>query len=1173
VPYGKFPLSFVANEGQTHNRVKYISHGRDYALFLTGDELTLKLSDKKPGPKAQASIAGGRLPALSRQLLPTQSFWQWTSGAGLTTRDNAQQTTNSVLRLHLVGANRNANLVGEKELLGKANYFIGNDPKQWRTNLRTYGRVRYRRVYPGVELLCYGNQGGQLEYDFMVAPGADPKAIQLRVETGSWQAEAGNWNSEGEELRAEIVGNGDLVIRTSAGEVRFRKPTAYQPTGSKNVSDDSDFLIQRSDLLDVRYVLTTDDQIRFQLPNYDKGRPLVIDPVLVYSTYLGGSAYDSGTGIAVDSSGAAYVTGWTSSLDFPMVNPLQANCEGCSGLSSFDTFVAKLSPSGSALVYSTYLGGSGSDQGTAIAVDSAGSAYVAGLTTSTDFPVTPGAFDTTASGEPYTTPCYVGFPCAHAFVSKLKADGSALVYSTYLGGNAWDDATGIAVDSSGNAYVTGDTYTANFPTTNPIQAGAGIFVLKLNVTGTAPIYSTTLGGDSAISSTQGGVTPSSYGIAIDSSGSAYVTGFTYATDFPVTPGGFQTTAGAPCGHAPGPTPCAHAYVFKLNAAGSALVYSTYLRGSSNDYGFGIALDSSQNAYVTGSTTSTDFPTVNAFQTVNNGFLGTAFVSKLNAAGSALVYSTYLGGSSTDSGNAIAVDSFGSAYVTGPAQSTDFPTVNAIQATCSNNSYLNPAVFVTELNAAGSAPIFSTYLGCSNDVPTENGDFGAVGQAIAVDSGGNAYVTGWTGASDFSVANPLQAKLQGTQNLFVAKMSARSAGPWAAFSPSGLTFAAQKLSTTSPSQTATVSNGGTSDLRISSVAIVGADAADFAVSGDSCTAATIPASGACTVSVTFTPTTNGTRSASLNFIDNASNSLQAVALTGWSSSSFPLAVVSPASLSFGPQWAGTSSAPQPVTLSNTGNAPLLIASIAISGMFTETNNCGRSLAAGSSCTINVVFAPAEGGALPRTLDLTDDSNGLANSAQSVNLNGICQYFTMSQVTLPPYNVSPGQPASYEISVAAVGGFDHSVGFSCAITRSDASCTVSPNSLTPSSTPTNITVTVTIPASSVGGGRIPPSHPPHLPIPQSLLMLAALPAGVAWKVQAWKHVGTGRKRAALLLLAMGTLLALGLGACGGAPGGLSPVPVTTVTNYTMRVTGTATSGSITLAEWLNYVLSAS
>jgi Beta-propeller repeat len=756
--YDKLPLSFVPNEGLTDNVVKYFSRGRGYTLLLAGDELTLKLSGNRPQAKAQAPLASHRLPAYSHGLLSIHSIWPEVPGSGLPASDNSPGTANSALRLRLVGASRDASPTGEEELPGKANYFIGNDPKQWRTNLPTYGRVRYRHVYPGIDLVCYGNQGGQLEYDFIVAPGANPKTIHLRVESAYRQSESGRWGSGRRNSKPEIAGNGDLVVRTNGGEVRFRKPVAYQPGSSKQVSGDSELTIRKARLPEVRYLITPDEEIRFELSNYDQSRPLVIDPVLAYSTYLGGSSFDSGTGIAVDSFGAGYVTGQTSSLDFPTSGRLQSDCDDCSD-QSFDAFVAKLSPTGSALVYSSYLGGSGNDQGTGIALDMAGSAYVTGYTTSMDFPVTPGALQTTVSSGP-TEACSVWSPCDHAFVSKLSADGSTLVYSTYLGGNAWDTANAIAVDSSGNAYVTGGAYTANFPTTTPLQAGEGIYVFKLNAAGSAPIYSTTLGGDSAINAPEGGATPTAYGIAVDSSGSAYVTGFTYSTTFPVTAGAFQTTAGPPCGYAPGPIACAHAYVFKLNAAGTALVYSTYLRGSSYDYGYGIALDSSLNAYITGSTTSLDFPTLNAFQTVNEGFLGTAFISKLNAAGSDLVYSTYLGGTSTDSGYAIAVDSFGSAYATGMAQSTDFPTLNAIQATCTTDSYLNPAAFVTELNASGSAPIFSTYLGCSNEMPAGNSSDGAIGQSIAVDSGGGVYTTGWTGASDFPVANPLQATLRG-----------------------------------------------------------------------------------------------------------------------------------------------------------------------------------------------------------------------------------------------------------------------------------------------------------------------------------------------------------------------------------------------------------------------------
>ncbi|MGB6474111.1 MAG: SBBP repeat-containing protein, partial [Candidatus Sulfotelmatobacter sp.] len=497
------------------------------------------------------------------------------------------------------------------------------------------------------------------------------------------------------------------------------------------------------------FVLRGPHRIGFVLGPYDHSQPLVIDPTLAYSTYLGGNYQDSGTSIAVDSSGNVYVTGYTGSTNFPTVNALQATDNG----GTSDAFVTKLNASGSALDYSTYLGGNDADYGYGIAVDSSGNAYVTGSTHSTNFP-TVNPIQATDNGF------------YNAFIAKLDPSGSALVYSTYLGGSHDDYGYGIAVDSSGSAYVTGSASSTNFPTVNAFQAACGgggeggcpgytdAFVAKLNPAGSALIYSTYMGGS---------YTDYGTAIAVDSSGDAYVTGFTASyviasvpgsTNFP-TANPFQATCG---GTAEG-LGCGDAFVAELNPTGSALVYSTYLGGSAiEDYGYGIAVDSSGNAYVTGATASTDFPVANPLQPTNTGD-GDAFVTKVNAAGSALVYSTYLGGSGGGNfGNGIAVDSSGNAYVTGYTESAHFPTANPPQGTLGGSF----DAFVTKFDPAGSALVYSTYLGGSNDDQ---------GNGIAVDSSGNAYVTGFTYSTNFPTVSPLQKTNSATYGTaFIAKIS-------------------------------------------------------------------------------------------------------------------------------------------------------------------------------------------------------------------------------------------------------------------------------------------------------------------------------------------------------------------------------------------------------------------
>jgi hypothetical protein len=621
------------------------------------------------------------------------------SAAGVGAEAQAQAPDSDVLRSRFVGANPEPQVIGLDALAGTSNYFIGSDPSQWHTGIATYGRVEYQNLYPGVDLVYYGDQR-QLEYDYVVAPEADPGVIKLAI--------------DGAESMA-LDGQGDLVLHASGGDVLEHAPVVYQEVGGirQPVSG--------------RFVLGGDGQVGFAVGAYDPSLPLVIDPVLSYSTYLGGPG-TGGLGITVDAAGNAYVTGGANSAGFPTTaGAFQTTYSG--GLD--DAFVTELNPTGTALVYSTYLGGTDFDYGFRIAVDAVGNACVTGFTDSADFPTTTGAFRTTYGGND------------DAFVAKLNATGTALVYSTYLGGAGLDRGADIAVDASGDAYVTGTT-SGGFPTTAGAfqRAFRGVydaFVAKLNPTGTALVYSTYLGGTD---------NDQAFGIAVDTFGAAYVTGETHSTGFPTTPGAFQTSYGG--GY--------DAFVTELNPTGTALVYSTYLGGTGDDVGRGIAVDGAGNAYVTGYTDSADFPTTaGAFQAAFGGGYD-AFVTKLNATGTALVYSTYLGGTHWDEGWGIAVDAVGDAYVTGYTESTDFPTTTgAFQTTFGGGD-----AFVTKLNATGTALVYSTYLG---GVGHDEGDH------IAVDAAGNAYVTGFTSSPDFpTTPGAFQTSNRGYGDAFVAKFA-------------------------------------------------------------------------------------------------------------------------------------------------------------------------------------------------------------------------------------------------------------------------------------------------------------------------------------------------------------------------------------------------------------------
>jgi hypothetical protein len=604
-----------------------------------------------------------------------------------------------------------------------------------------------------------------------------------------------------------------------------------------------------------RYVLEANNQVRFLVSSYDPTRPLVIDPVLSYSTYLGGSNEDEADAVAVDTAGSAYVTGYTASSNFPTVNPFQSQCASCAASTpAWDVFVSKLNSAGNALAYSTFLDGSGNDLGGGIAVDAAGNAYVTGSTQSPDFP-TVNAYESVYSG------------LGDAFVTKINPTGSALVYSTYLHlsiGNS------IAVDGAGNAYVTGAA-SSGFPTANARQptpgGGTDAFVTKLNPSGAALVYSTFLGG----SAEDGG-----RGIAVDAAGNAYVTGFTKSTDFPTAHPLQASNAGGTCGTAPQTYTCPNVFVTKLNPAGSALIYSTYLGGSNQDFGNGIAVDAAGSAYLTGYTQSSNFPTANPFQaSYGGGTCGTgsqahacndAFVTKLNSTGSALVYSTYLGGSADDQGFGIAVDSADNAYVAGGTSSTDFPTVNSLQP--DNSPY--GTIFVAKFDTAGLALVYSTYLGGSLQ------DFGS---SIAVDAANNAYITGGAGSSNFPVVGALQAKYGGDIDAFVAKISPGGAAPALSPSPPNLAFSPQSIGSSSTPQTVTVTNTGATGLTISTVMFGGTNASDFAASTDTCAGATVAPNDTCKVGITFTPSTIEGLSATLIFTDNASGSPQSVGLSG------------------------------------------------------------------------------------------------------------------------------------------------------------------------------------------------------------------------------------------------------------------------------------------------------
>jgi hypothetical protein len=673
----KVQVPFVANEGQVSDKtVKYYARtfGGNFYVRENGEMVYIVSSQPEKKDKK-----------------------------GLRKPDGSGEVKTTSIKETLVDA-RKTSVEAKDPALTKVNSFIGNDRSKWKTNMATYGSVSVGEVYDGITLSLKAC-GSTVEKIFTVNPGADPKLIRLAMAGAS---------------SLKVNEQGELEVETGPGVVRFSKPAAYQERDGVRK--------------DVRVAYVVDgNTYGFRAAENDGTLPLVIDPKFSYSTYLGGSGYEQGRGIAVDGLGNAYVTGYTLSDDFPTQDPYQSVYEG-----NEDAFVAKLDSSG-ALAYSTYLGGTNWDEGLGIAVDGDGNAYVTGLTYSSDFPnLYP--FQATIGGS------------EDAFVTKFDSSGG-LVYSTFLGGAAQDVGMGIAVDVLDNAYVTGFTLSSNFPTLHQVPGTKGTmqdaFVTKLHLDqGVGHVvldYSTYLGG---------GGPDDGLGIAVDASGDAYVTGWTQSTDFP-TKNPYQATYGGPD---------QDAFVTKLTWSGVdptlSLDYSTYLGGSSFEEGRGIAVDEGGNAYVTGSTSSAvGFPVQSAYQSTQKG-ADDAFVTKFDSSGG-LVYSTYLGGSASEEGYGIAVDGLGNAYVTGRTRSTDFPTQDPYQADCRGIE----DAFVTKLNPSGTALVYSTYLGGSD---TEEG------YGIAVDAGGNLYVTGYTYSTDFPTRlDSFQPHFTGavdTYHAFIVKLS-------------------------------------------------------------------------------------------------------------------------------------------------------------------------------------------------------------------------------------------------------------------------------------------------------------------------------------------------------------------------------------------------------------------
>lgn len=676
--FAHLPMSFEENKGQVDAQARYFARGQGYAVFLTPDSAVLTLRSTV-GANRRAHTRGGEKPLV-------------------------RETS---VRLSLAHANPNASVAAEEPLPGIVNYFLGNDPAGWRTSVPTFAKVRYHEIYRGVDLVYYGNPS-QLEYDFVVAPGADADVIELKFE-----------GADGLELDAD----GNLSVHANGGELRWHKPVAYQMDNGVRREVQAEFDLQGK------------RGLKFRVGPHDASLPLVIDPVVIFSTYLGGNNTESSCNIALDPQGNIYVAGSTISTNFPVLGALQATNRAGSN----DLFVTKLNSNGTALVYSTYIGGNADDFANYIAVDRTGNAYVVGYTEADNFPVT-NAYDSSLSAF------------GDAFLLRLAPTGNRLLYSTFFGSSSYESANAVAVDNNTNAYIVGHTYSGNFFPTAPNNPflptgsdGEG-FIAKFNLAASGSsslIYSSYFGGDTD---------ESANAVAIDGAGNAYVAGTVaiYTTNatstFPVQnslPGQNVFKGGF-----------SDAFVMKVNANAS-LGFSTFLGGINEDEAYGIALDANTNVFVTGSTSSDDFPTKNPQEAIlGNGYLYNtdAFITELSSSGTTLLYSTFFGGSSPDTGLGIATDIAGNIYLIGLTDSDDLTVTPG-----SPQQYPNGQtdLFVAKINPLVQGPsgiIFSSYLGGSASEPAVfPSDSTTAVAGIAVDTNFNFFVTSGTYSTNFPVS--------------------------------------------------------------------------------------------------------------------------------------------------------------------------------------------------------------------------------------------------------------------------------------------------------------------------------------------------------------------------------------------------------------------------------------
>ncbi|MBB5329011.1 choice-of-anchor D domain-containing protein [Tunturiibacter gelidoferens] len=913
----------------------------------------------------------------------------------------------------------------------ETNYLVGTDPNRWRIHVPNYGRVTYASLYAGIDAVFYGN-GRQLEHDFIVSPGADYRQIRMHL--------SGNTS-------ASLDGGGSLCIPLAHGSLKMQKPFIYQADAGKK--------IQRSGA----FRLLPGGDIGFSVAAYDSSRPLIIDPVLSFSTYLSPAAENANL-IATDAAGNNYVSGY-GSLGIPVTSGAFAGCSTCT-VSNVVTFVTKLSPDGTTLLYSTVLGGNSSAQPTGLAVDANGNAIVSGWTGATDFPVKNGQQIAPLNNA------YAGF------LVSLSPNGSSLNYSTLLSTSpsfnpsSMTYAKAVALDSSGNAYVTGTTGNGFFTTPGALNQGGGgdhanqfnIFLAKFSPSGVLA-YSAVLG---AADPQNGGDGPiGSSAIAVDATGDAFVSGQAGIL-WPVSGNAYRTQIA-------GSMPYAAPFVTKVAPDASSLLYSTFL-----DYAYvvnGIAALPDGSVFIAGTSPGSSYPTTSgAFQPSPGASGGSSggFLTQLDPNGTSLVYSTLIG-DSTYRLNGLALDSDGDMWLAGETQDAQFPMVLPLQSWFPQSQISLPVASVaTQFDPSGKTLKFSTFLGGN-----------AVGYAsnVAIDSNHRAHIAGaseygmytTTGVYAPSVPAPGPG-FSGETFAYLAVIDPTVPAPALCISPNNAIYYSDVNAGGFSDQLLTITNCGTLPLTINSIS---AAAAVFTVpaSENNCPQ-TIAAAQSCTVVVRYSPTSPGTSSNSTLTIESNAPIPQIVLSLGGKSTAAPVATFSPTSLTFASQEVGSTSAVQTVTLTNTGTANLTNFIIEITGAntaFSETSTtCNLTLSTGTSCSINVTFTPASAGAVMASLVVLD-ANGVTLSPQPLTISGTGTQtpFTIATQTggSTGTTVSAGKPATYSLAALPANGYSGTLALNCSNLPTNASCTFTPSTLVVTGgTTAPFTVTINTAASQTG-----------------------------------------------------------------------------------------------------------